>query len=132
MAFSFLKIIIKNGYCPTESSFNFWVQGQNCACVTYLNTLTSFWFREQFCSFTFNELQIFVMVTDYNHYFLFCSVLFCLCDQPWPRKKVSLIMPDFMYNFLYWGLGSSILLLLWITNRNCNLKACEEGRNIQY
>ena len=128
MAFSFLKIIIKNGYCPTESSFNFWVQGQNCACVTYLNTLTSFWFREKFCSFTFNELQIHVMVTDYNHYFLFFSV----CDQPWARKKVSLIIPDFMYKFLDWGVGGSILFLLWITSWNCKLKVCEEGRNIQY
>ena len=37
-------------------------------------------------------------------------------------------MPNFIYKFWDWGVGRSILFLLWITIKSCSLKAAQEGR----
>ena len=49
-------------YCLTESSFNLLIEGHNFACVVYLNTVASFWFREQLKNF--NVIEFYLLLID--------------------------------------------------------------------
>ena len=52
-------------------------------------------------------------MTDYNHGYLF-SVSFCLCDQPWLRKKVRSDYARFYVQVC--GLRSGWLYLIFAVN----------------
>ena len=58
--------------------------------------------------------------------FFFFLFHFIIMTNPGCGKRWDLIMPDFMHKFVDWGVGGSILFLLWITNQK--LKASKEGR----
>ena len=57
--------------------------GHNFACVTYLHTVASFWFREQLYSFNVVGFIFLFLQGDLVVFFFSVVVVsFCLCHQP--------------------------------------------------